>query len=368
MDVSRQRTLLPHVLALLYGMAIAYASLQPFAPWIPPPAGTPFWPVAPWPLKWTRFDVVLNVLAYLPFGVFVALIPRRGSPLVRTGAALAAGATLSFGMETLQMFLPSRTASLADFLANAAGAVAGGLIGGIVVRAERVRRRLSEGREHTFLPGRLGDVGIALLALWLTAQVNPGIALFAVNFEPGLQPPIITVNARPDIAATMLEAVQSAFQLAGVGLFLALLLRNRRYVGGGVMLLIGMALLLKGLAAWLVLKPAAWETWLRPGVSIGVAAGALALLLAAFLPRPAQVAACAIALLSSLLLPLAASDVAATPAPLTLFSWRYGQLLNINGLTHSVLLVWPIAAAAWLFALAGKPDWGRPDRGLGSGP
>ena len=48
-------------------------------------------------------------------------------------------------------------------------------------------------------------------------------------------------------------------------------------------------------------------------------------------------------------------------APLTLFNWRYGHLLNFNGLTHSVLLVWPIAAAAWLFALAGKPAWGRPD-------
>ena len=29
--------------------------------------------------------------------------------------------------------------------------------------------------------------------------------------------------------------------------------------------------------------------------------------------------------------------------------------------THTVLLVWPIAAAAWLFALAGRPAWGAPD-------
>jgi len=169
------------------------------------------------------------------------------------------------------------------------------------------------------------------------------------------------VAATADIAATILEAAQSAFQLVGVGLFLALLLRHRRHVGGAVLLLIGMAFVLKGLAAWLVLKPAAWEAWLKPGVAIGIAAGSLGLLLAAFLPRPAQVAACAVALLSSLLLPLAASDASAMPAPLTLFNWRYGHLLNFNGLTHTVLLVWPIAAAAWLFALAGKPAWGRPD-------
>jgi VanZ family protein len=361
MNATRQRTFLPHILAILYGLAIAFASLQPFAPWIPPPPGTPFWPLAPWPLKWTRFDAIANMLAYVPFGLFVALIPRRATPLARTGVALAAGLSLSFGMETLQMFLPTRAASLVDLLANTGGALVGGVLGGTLMRAERVRRLLSAAREHAFIEGRLADVGIALLALWLAAQVNPGIPLFAVNFEPGLQPATVAVAAVPDLAATMLEAMQSAFQLAGVGLFLALLLRDRRHVGGAVLLLIGMAFVLKGLAAWLVLKPAAWEAWLKPGVAIGIAAGSLGLLLAAFLPRPAQVAACAIALLSSLLLPFAVTDTTAMPAPLTLFNWRYGHLLNFNGLTHSVLLVWPIAAAAWLFALAGKPGWGRPD-------
>jgi VanZ family protein len=359
MITSRSRTFLPHILGILYGLAIAYASLQPFAPWIPPPAGTPFWPLAPWPLKWTRSDVVVNLLAYIPFGVFVALTPRRASPLSRIGAALAAGVTLSFGMETLQMFLPTRAASLIDLIANASGALLGGFVGGTLVRAERVRHWLSAARERAFISGRLGDFGIALLALWLTAQLNPGIPLFAVNFEPGLQ--AAAAAAPPDMAATMLEAAHSAFQLVGVGLFLALLLRDRRHVGGAVLLLIGAALLLKGLAAWLVLKPAAWEAWLKPGVAFGIAAGSLALLLAAFMPRPAQVAACAIALLSSLLLPFAGSDVANAPAPLTLFNWRYGHLLNFNGLTHSVLLVWPLAAAAWLFALAGRPAWGKPD-------
>ena len=43
---SDQRTLLPHALALLYGIAIAFASLQPFSPWIPPDPATPFWPLS----------------------------------------------------------------------------------------------------------------------------------------------------------------------------------------------------------------------------------------------------------------------------------------------------------------------------------
>jgi len=47
-------------------------------------------------------------------------------------------------------------------------------------------------------------------------------------------------------------------------------------------------------------------------------------------------------------------------APLGLFSWSYGQLLNFNGLTHTVLLVWPAVASLFLFALAGRPGWGEP--------
>jgi hypothetical protein len=57
-------------------------------------------------------------------------------------------------------------------------------------------------------------------------------------------------------------------------------------------------------------------------------------------------------------------DLLAARAPLTLFSWRYGHLLNFNGLTHTALLLWPLAASAWLFALSGRPAWGAPNAGL----
>ena len=57
------------------------------------------------------------------------------------------------------------------------------------------------------------------------------------------------------------------------------------------------------------------------------------------------------------------SDTQSVHVTLTLFNWRYGQLLNFNGLTHTVLLAWPLAATAWLFALAGQPGWGAVDAG-----
>jgi VanZ family protein len=362
MSARAHRTLLPHALALIYGVAIVYASLEPFSPWMLPPADAPFWPFAPWPLRFARSDVFINVLAYVPFGVFIALLPRRATPRARAALAFAAGLTLAFAVETLQMFVPPRDASLVDLASNTLGAILGGMAGASLVRAERTRRTLSAARTRVFLPGRLGDIGLALMALWLVAQINPGVPLFAVTFDvehPALAAP--AAAAVPDTAFTVIEAAESAFQLLGVGLFLTLLLRERRYIGGAVLLLVGIALVFKGVAAMLVLKPAVWDSWLKPGVSFGMAAGLVVLLFVVFLPRPVQVATCATVLLASLLLPVVAIDLPSSRAPLTLFNWRYGHLLNFNGLTQSVLLAWPLAAAAWLFVLAGRPRWGYPE-------
>ncbi len=347
---------LPHVLAVVYALAIAYASLQPFGPWIAPVAGTPFWPFAAWPLRSTRFDLIANVVSYIPFGAFVALVPRRATPAQRIGCALAVGAALSFAMESLQWFLPARDASLGDFAANAGGAFAGGMSAAALARNERAKRALNAARRRLFLPGTLGDMGVALLALWLIAQANPGIALFAITSDPAATALAATGTDR---AAMLIEAAASALQLLGVGLFVALLMRERRQVGAAVLALIVAAFALKGVATLAMAKPAAWEGWLRPGVSTGVGAGALLLLFAVALPRPAMIALCAVALLSSVGVPLFATDLVVAGAPLTLFTWRYGHLMNFNGLTHTVLLVWPLAAAAWLFVLAGRPEWGR---------
>ena len=40
--MSAPRSLLPHFLAALFGLATFYASLQPFEPWLAPAPGAPF--------------------------------------------------------------------------------------------------------------------------------------------------------------------------------------------------------------------------------------------------------------------------------------------------------------------------------------
>jgi len=355
---ARSHSLLPHFLAVLYGLAIFYASLQPFEPWLERAPGAAHFLFAAWPPRWVRYDIIGNVVAYLPFGFFVALAQRRPPPARSLAAAIVAGTLLSFAMETLQMYLPTRDASLADLLANATGTVLGGGLALALTRSPRAKAAIASIRDRWFLPGTVGDLGIALLAIWLVVQVNPGIPLFATMFDPSLR--TAASGVAPDLAATVVEGAHSAFQLLGVGLFLALLLRERRYVAGAALLLVGAAALVKGIAAAVLLRPAAWETWLAPPVSLGVAAGSLLLSMAIWLPRPAQVTLAAVALLSSLLATVLLPDLLFARAPLGLFNGPYGHLLNFNGLTHTVLLLWPAVASAFLFALAGRPRWGDP--------
>ena len=110
-EPTRPRTRLPHVLATLYGLAIVFVSLEPFSPWLPPPPGTPFFLFAPTPARWLRYDTLLNVLAYVPFGFFIALLRRGATPAQRVIDAAIIGATMSFAMESLQMYVPPRVAS-----------------------------------------------------------------------------------------------------------------------------------------------------------------------------------------------------------------------------------------------------------------
>lgn len=348
---------LPHALVVLYAAAIAYASLQPFGDWMVPLPETPFWLRGPWPARGTRFDLIANFATYVPLGLFASLMFRRATAAGCMLVALVVGAAISFTMETLQWYMPPRYANAIDFAANSAGALAGGALGALYKRLP-LRTAVRAARPHVLLPGAMGDLGMALLATWLVAQLNPAIPPFALTFDPEPILGVAAASRKHDLAALLIEAAQSAFQLLGIGLFVTLLVRERSYATGSALLLVGFALLLKGCAALLLLKPEAFASWISPGVLLGVATGLLLLVPASMAPRPARVAGCAVALLSSLLVPLLAPELMFASPPLTLFNWRYGHLLSFNGLTRIILVAWPLAAAVWLFVLAGRPGWG----------
>ncbi|MBR8329800.1 VanZ family protein, partial [Burkholderia cenocepacia] len=109
-----------------YAALIVYASLYPFEGWVSLGIGPFDYLFAPMQRYVTAFDVVTNVLGYLPFGALgvLALHPRwRG--VAATLIAGGLGVLLSGTMEALQTYLPTRVASNLDLGANALGALLG---------------------------------------------------------------------------------------------------------------------------------------------------------------------------------------------------------------------------------------------------
>ncbi len=93
-------------MAWVYAALIAYASLYPFVPWRVPGVAILGFLTLPWPRYWTNFDLLANLVGYIPLGalVFGAIVRSGGRATPALWLALAAGTGWSLGMELLQNF------------------------------------------------------------------------------------------------------------------------------------------------------------------------------------------------------------------------------------------------------------------------
>ena len=205
---------------------IVYASLEPFSGWMAPLPGTPFFLFAPWPARYTRFDIAINVVAYLPFGFFVALTGRHTQQ--RSAARdsdRAGGAVVGRDGDRRRCSCRRATRARSIWFRIPPGA-----------RSEHWRRLVLNGtpglraRDCAMAPSRLSRrkerrPGPRPARHLAAGAGEPRHLLFAATFDPSLE-------LTRDLAGTLLQAAQSAFNVVGVGLFLALLLNRRRYLGG----------------------------------------------------------------------------------------------------------------------------------------
>jgi VanZ family protein len=321
---------------------IVYASLQPFVGWVTPEASMPFF-LWQWGQRWTFSDAAFNLIAYLPLGVaLVVAMPDSLTRRRKIAITLLFAAALSMAVETAQMWLPTRYASVYDLLANVAGALIGAVCGVALIAFDSLTRGATHLRDRAIVFGPSGDLQLVLLGVWLAAQINPAIPLFGATFHPG------QIDAF-DPAVVLVELTQTATTLIGIGLFTDLTMRKRWMGGVALVLVIAIAIALKVTAAQAVLKPVAWDEWLRPGRTLGLAAGAFSLMILFWLPRAAKSVLAGIALMSSVLINVLLPDMISAKAPLSIFSWSYGHLLHLNGLTYTIVLVWPFVATAVLF-------------------
>ncbi|MEZ5607630.1 MAG: VanZ family protein [Burkholderiaceae bacterium] len=349
-------------LALLYGALIVYASLFPFTGWRDQGIAPWAYLHAPWPRYWTKFDLAINLLGYLPMGFLLALALRR--TCARWPAALLAGlatAALSFTLECLQSWLPLRVASNVDLGFNALGGLLGAVGAAALDRLGAIDR-WQRMRSRWFARDARG--ALVLLALWPIGLLFPlpvafGMGQVYERSEDALgewlqgTPFLDWLPVRDIELQPMLPLAEAA--CVALGALAPCLLgycvigqRGRRAVFAAAALAAGIAV--SALSAALSFGPANAWAWVTPSVQRGLPLAALAAVVLIGLP----VRACAGALLAAVLAQLALLN-SATPNvyfAATLQSWEQGRFIHFYGLAQWLGWLWPFAVLAWLLARA----------------
>jgi VanZ family protein len=371
MALSRALSML--IAGLLYACGIMVISLTPIADWrfIPEPPWE--FMFLPWPRYWTGFDVLVNVLAYIPFGLLIGrfislrLRPSQWRALNALVLAVVSGVVLSIIMEGLQTYIPSRRAQLLDVLANAGGTAIGGFFASVYAQ-HRTSFQFTEAR-----PIEVG--GLMLLGLWLLSQAAPQEVWLALG-DIG-----VTLDWRNQFASgaesfaaqrTLAEALCVGSAIISCALICHLtLLESSRWLPGyrphhWAVTLVAVVVITLGVRAlwvWALLAPGALGTWLNAGTQAGVVLAILSGygLAAARITqqRVAAIAGLAVTLMLSNSLP--ENGYAAE----TFASWSQGRWFNLQTLANLAATLWPFAALFWLTIVLTRKSARSLERSLG---
>ncbi len=358
-------------LSRLWLALIVYASLFPFEGWRwPPGADLLDLMRLRWPRWWDVFDVVANLLGYLPLGMLVALATLHAGrrwPRALLQATMA-GALVSYAMELTQQLLPQRVPSLMDWVLNAGGALLGAL-SAVLLRVTGLPQRWS--RAHDLWLDRGGAGAVVLLMLWPVALLFPTPVPLGLG-QIGGRLRELTLAALADVpwaegAVAWLQPGPAALRLSvaseglatALGLLAPCLLvyaasrpgwRRASLAVGAPMI----AVIATTLSTVLNFGPSHGWAWLTATVAatLGVASG-LAIALVWIGPRLAGGLA---------LVALTGLVVLVHQAPTdpyfaqSLQGWEQGRFIRFHGLARWIGWLWPYAAMAWLLARLGRRD------------
>lgn len=337
-------SLLPRYLALAYLGLIVYASLHPFSNWRATGLSPFTFLTAAWPRYWTVFDLAINTLAYLPLGFLLTLGFRR-LPGWLTPALLAVvlGASISFGLECLQAWLPSRVQSNLDLACNSGGAAIGATLA--LAHGERFFSRLLQLQERLLAPVPHAELGLVLTALWLLTQLSPETILFGAGDLRHLLDitPVVPYAAHSFVA---LESSIIVCNSVAIGLIVRSLLADRNSPHLATFAFFLFALTIRSLAAAILIDPANAFAWLTPGATLGMLTGGAILSLALLLPAPWRIALAGLVLMAGTVLVNLTPPNPYSSAAVTV--WRQGHFLNFNGLTRLTASLWPFLALPYL--------------------
>ena len=345
-------------LALVYFGLIVYASLYPFVGWRDQGVAPWVFLTAPLPKYWTGFDVVSNVLGYMPLGFLLALTAlRTGRPHLALTLAGGVALVLSTLMESLQSFLPERVPSNLDLVLNVAGALMGGATAWSLERLGWLQR-WNRFRSGWFVEDARG--AMVLLALWPIALLFPteiplGLGQVVERTELALLSllegsvalewlPLGQLALQPLSALAQWWCVVLGLLIPGLLGYCVIPQRSKR-----VWFLMWLVLLGVGataLSGALSFGPQhAWE-WLVPAnrLALGVATA----LLAGLVWVPTRAAAAMTLLALGVYLSLVNQDSISPYFEQTLFLWEQGRFIRFHGVVQWLGWLWPFAALLYV--------------------
>ena len=345
--VTASSTTLPRYLALAYFFLIVYASLHPFSGWRS--SGTsPFaFLETSWPRYWTIFDLFSNILAYTPFGFLLAQSLRIHGRKPNMLLAILSGIVLSFILESIQTYLPSRVPSSLDLVCNSIGSAIGTALA--CAFGNTVFVQLARLQSHHLAPIPRVEMGLVLIGLWLLTQLSPETVLFGTgDFRHFFDISPAMPYAPPSFFA--IETIIIICNTTAIGLMVHALLFAE---GAAHKTLLGfflLALFIRTLAAIILVDPLNAFAWLTPGASLGLLLGGTTLFALLFFPAPWRIALAGLSLMVGTIL------VNLTPtnpySEVALDAWRQGHFLNFNGLTRLTASFWPFLTLPYLILLS----------------
>ncbi|WP_371809200.1 VanZ family protein [Aquabacterium sp. A08] len=339
--------------AAVYAALVVYASLFPFTGWRAQGIAPWAFLQAPWPAYWTGFDVVANLVGYVPLGLLLTLaLARSGSGRWAGWVGALGPALLSLLLESTQSYLVQRVPSQVDWGLNSLGGLLGVALALLLLRW-RVLGPWVQFRARWLVPDTRG--ALVLLLTWPLAVLYPTPVPFGLGQAwQRLEAALVALTegsalqgwlpqATPSLPLSPLaEALVVALCLwAPVLLAYAVLRRpGQRLVFA--LLFAGVVLAAGALSASLTFGPVHAWAWLTPPASLGLAVAAAMSLFGLALGHRAA------ALLSLLAWSFALGLLNRAPETAyfaqSLQTWEQGRFIRFHGLSQWLGWLWPYAA------------------------
>ncbi len=341
------RTHLRAYLTAGYALFIAYVSLTPFSGW--QEQGLFFVDVLTAPLAqtFTSFDFILNCLSYSLFGFLLAnMLCSLFTPLKVLLFATLIALLLSVSMEYAQMYLPRRISSNTDLFSNSIGGFLGAAVA-LMIAQHVWFTRIKKLHDTWFRHGKVSDYGLALLAFWIFAQINPSLPMLGSVFvsEVARWP----FDIVPQSSFSWMESAAVALNLLLLGILVTTLLRERRHTINALLMLLCAVTLIKFIAAAVLLKSWALLLWMNSEALLGIIAG---LLLLTAIMRLRLVWLLGVGALSAVFYMVLIQFLLLDNKPsaaMRLYHWHYMHMLNYNGLSQLVILLFPVLLLGYLW-------------------